>query len=85
MASLATVVQSRPLLAYALCWGTILFETAFVVAAILPRNALLVLLAVGAAFHVAVAIMMGLNGFVWSFVATYPAILYLNQVITKHF
>jgi hypothetical protein len=78
------VVQSWPPLAYALCWGTILFESAFVMAPILPQQALLVLLAVAATFHVAVAIIMGLNGFVWSFVATYPAILYLNQVITKH-
>jgi hypothetical protein len=54
------------------------------VAPILPRQALLVLFAVAATFHVAVAITMGLNGFVWSFVATYPAIFYLNQVVTEH-
>jgi len=83
MRSLATIVQSWRPLAYALCWGTILFETAFVVAPILPRQALLVLLAVAATFHVVVAIAMGLNGFVWSFVATYPAIFYVNHVVTE--
>jgi hypothetical protein len=84
MRSLATVVQKWPALAYVLCWGTISLETAFVVAPMLPQQALLVLVAVAAMFHVAVAIAMGLNGFVWSFVATYPAIFYLNQVVTEH-
>jgi hypothetical protein len=32
-------------------------------------------------FHVAAAVIMGLNTFVWAYAATYPAILYLNQVL----
>lgn len=35
----------------------------------------------GAAFHVANAFLMGLNSFVFSFVATYPAVIYLNHVL----
>ncbi len=31
------------------------------------------------AFHVTLAFVMGLNGFLWAFVATYPAVIYCNE------
>ncbi len=76
-----TVVQRSASLARVLCWVTISFETAFVVAPILPPLPLLALLTAAALFHVGTALVMGLNGFVWSFVATYPAIVFLNQAV----
>lgn len=75
----AAVAARHPAVSRALCWATIGFETAFLVAPLLPLPALLGLLAVAAAFHVGNAALMGLNGFLWAFVATYPAIVFLNQ------
>ncbi len=85
MRSPADLVRRWPLLAVAACWTTIAFETAFAVAPVLPLPALLVLFGVAASFHAVVAVTMGLNGFFWAFVATYPAIVYLNQIVTALF
>lgn len=79
---LSTLVRSIPGLALILCWGTIAFESSFVLAPFLPSVLLLGLLATAAAFHVGTALVMGLNGFLWAFVATYPAIVFLNQTVT---
>jgi hypothetical protein len=79
MRSLGSVTQKFPFVSLLLCWITIVFETAFLAAPVLPRIALLMLLLVAGLFHLSVAYAMGLNGFFWSFVATYPAILFLNE------
>jgi len=81
----AKVVQSSPLLALAACWGTIVFETAFILAPILSGTPLIILCSVAVVFHATIAVIMGLNGFFWSFLATYPAIAYLNQAVTSLF
>jgi len=80
---LASQVQKSPCLALAMCWGVIAFESTFIFAPILPPVALLALLGVAALFHACVALTMGLNGFFWSFLAAYPAIVYLNQALTS--
>ncbi|HEV3047726.1 MAG TPA: hypothetical protein VGY13_10225 [Solirubrobacteraceae bacterium] len=80
----AALLRRRPALARAMCWGTIAFEASFVLAPFLPLPGLLALLAVAASFHVGSAAIMGLNGFLWAFVATYPAIVFLNQAVTGH-
>lgn len=71
-------------LALAVCWATIVLQTAFIFAPILPETPLLILCCLTAVFHALVAVIMGLNGFFWSFVATYPAIIYLNQAVTTY-
>jgi hypothetical protein len=43
-----------------------------------PRVAL-AFITVGATFHVAVGLCMGLNIFFWSFAATYPAVYYFAE------
>jgi hypothetical protein len=76
-------IDRHPTLGRTLCWGTIVFEISFVGAIFLPFAVLIGLLAVAASFHLASAAFMGLNGFLWVFVATYPAIVYVNlQVAT---
>ena len=42
---------------------------------------LILFLAWGVVFHIANAFTMGLNTFFWSFLATYPALLYLWHVL----
>jgi hypothetical protein len=77
--SLAKLIQPRAFVSLVMCWMTIVFETSFLVAPVLPQMALVVLLLVAGLFHACVAYAMGLNGFFWSFVATYPTILFLNE------
>ena len=57
----------------------ILWESAFPFVLFLPAPAAAAVLVVGALFHLSNAFVMGLNTFVWSFIATYPAILYCVQ------
>jgi hypothetical protein len=51
-------------------------ECLFPLALVTPLPVSLALLAGGLAFHLLAAVFMGLNTFLWSFAATYPAILY---------
>lgn len=81
----ATVVQQSPVLQYALCWSTIIFEIGFVSALFLPLPLLVALLVIGVMFHASIAVVMGLNGFFWAFVSTYPSAIFLNQAIRASF
>ncbi|WP_405833249.1 MULTISPECIES: hypothetical protein [unclassified Streptomyces] len=78
---LAAAVRRVPGAALFTSWVTMTFESLFVLAPFLPRVPLFTLLGVAVLFHASTAAVMGLNGFLWSFVATYPAIIYLNGVI----
>jgi len=62
-----------------MCWFTILFEVSFFVVLFSDGTVLYALLAVGLMFHVANAVFMGLGGFLFAFVATYPAVVFLNS------
>jgi hypothetical protein len=72
----ARFLHGRPGLTKALSWGVVAAEVAFPLALILSYPYGLVLLGWGLVFHAANALVMGANSFFWSFVATYPAILY---------
>jgi hypothetical protein len=74
--SRALMLRSHQRLALALCWGTMLGECAFPLVLAVPLPLTVLLLSVTAAFHVLTAIEMGLNGFVWAFGSTYPAIIF---------
>lgn len=56
--------------------GMILLETLFPISVLGPRWLLLGFLLWGIAFHISNAVFMGLNTFLWSFLATYPTICY---------
>lgn len=58
-------------------WAVMLFELAFPLS-FFDARVLSVALAVAALFHVANACLFGLNRFVWSWIATYPALLWLQ-------
>jgi hypothetical protein len=72
----AVLLSTRHRLAVTLCWNTMLGECAVPLALVLPLPAALVVLGGAALFHIMTAIDMGLNGFVWAFGSTYPAILF---------
>lgn len=67
----------HPRLGAAASLGVLGWESTFAVAMLGPRPVAYAYLAVGAAFHVANAALMGLDTFLLAFGATYPAIVWL--------
>lgn len=65
----------RPLVCVALAWMVMLFEFAFPLVLLVPVEARWVWLAAGLSFHLANAVLLGLNRFAWAWAATYPALL----------
>ncbi|MFD4033476.1 hypothetical protein ACFWVP_23935 [Streptomyces sp. NPDC058637] len=82
VAAVTVFVQKSPMLALSLCWGVIAFEVTFILAPILPLPVLAALLGTAALFHLCCAVVMGLNGFFWSFLSAYPAVIFLNRAVT---
>lgn len=70
----APVARYLPCISKAMCWFVILFECAFPALWFAPKPVVVVLLLMGVSFHAGVAVLMGLNVFFWSFLATYPAV-----------
>lgn len=67
---------ARPTTARWVSRGLSLSETVFPLVLLAPSSLLPFFLAWGVAFHLTCAVIMGLDCFVWAFVATYPAITY---------
>ncbi|MDN4521631.1 hypothetical protein [Mycolicibacterium austroafricanum] len=74
-------LTGRPLLGLAACWAVILFEMGFVAVLFVDQRAMWGLLAVGVLFHASTAVLMGLNGFLLAFTATYPAVAYAHHLL----
>jgi hypothetical protein len=64
--------------------GVAFGDSAIAFAAVLPPPVSAGLLAFGLVLHVGIAAVLGLNTFVWSFVATYPAVLYVSAHLYGH-
>lgn len=79
----AARLQGRPALGRLLCWLVIAFEIMFVASLIAGPRAMWAMLAVGVLFHASTALLMGLNSFFFAFVATYPAIVVLNELVHR--
>lgn len=76
----AAVVRHRPA-ALTLAWAVMLLESLFPLALLAPPAVCLAVLAALAAFHVATALVMGLNTYPFAFLATYPCIMMANAII----
>jgi hypothetical protein len=74
--ALARFLARRLALARALSIFLVIWECTFPLALIVPRPMAYAMVASGALFHLSNGILMGLNDFLWLFVATYPALLY---------
>lgn len=68
----------RPRLLLVMSWVVMLFELAFPLT-LISQSSLMVGLVVAAIFHLANACLFGLNRFFWTWLAAYPAILWLQQ------
>ncbi len=77
----ADVLEHRRWLNLFLCWTVILVETLFPLALLLPEPWGWTFIAWGVLFHLLNAIIMGLNSFLWAFLATYPAIVYTSSQV----
>ncbi len=67
-----------PRLLWTMSWGVMLLELAFPLA-LLHAHALYVALTLAALFHLANALLFGLNRFLWTWLAAYPALLWFQQ------
>lgn len=72
------LTRSRTL-AKALSAAVITYECLFPLILVIPQEWAIAGLIVGVLFHVGAAFIMGLNTFVWTFAATYPAVLFVNS------
>lgn len=77
----AELVKARPMLGGVLSIAVIAVEIAVPCALLLPAPMAEFLLLAAFAFHLATAVIMGLNIFVWAFLATYPAILHCRDLL----
>jgi hypothetical protein len=67
-----------PRLLRAMSWGVMGFELAMPLGLLNPF-ALIVALSVAACFHLANAMLFGLNRFVWAWIAAYPSLIWLQE------
>lgn len=72
----ASLVRGRDGACMALSWFVMLFECSFPLALAFGQTGFVVFAVLGICFHITNAMIMGLNTFVWAFLATYPAILF---------
>lgn len=75
----ARVLSASPFLNLLLSWSVILLECSFLLAAFVPIPILYCLLFCMFLFHVGASVVMGLNTFLWTFSATFPFIILINQ------
>jgi hypothetical protein len=62
-----------------LSWATVAWEVSFPVVLVAPREVCLGYFACGVLFHLGTAFTMGLNKFIWPFLALYPAAIYCTM------
>ncbi len=74
-------LSANPRIARASCWGIIIFECAAPLLIFVGRTPCIIFLACALTFHIAIAAIMGLNNFLWSFGAAFPAILFLSASV----
>lgn len=75
------MVMRYPVVALTIAWGVILIETLFPIALVAPLPVLAAALAGMAVLHMSIAFAMGLNTYVFAFVAAYPSVLMLAQYL----
>lgn len=77
-------LQKYPAANRFLCWNVIIMESIFPLCLFLPWEFSLIFLIWGFIFHFFTAVIMGLNSFFWAFMATYPAIYFVNHQMSWH-
>jgi hypothetical protein len=78
-AGLAELLRRNPTFGRLLAPLLIVWQCSFPMVLVAPAPVGFVILGIGVLFHLTNAYFMGLNTFVWSFLATYPAIIFCIQ------
>lgn len=65
-----------------LCWLVILFELLFPIVLLLSFKTQIIIILLGVLFHLGIAIIMGLNNFLFAFLAAYPSLYFTLQNIS---
>lgn len=76
----AKILHNRVRMSQLVGWQVIIFECLFPIVLLTTEYAWVFFL-LGILFHLGVAVTMGLNSFLWSFLATYPAIYFCSKKI----
>jgi hypothetical protein len=71
----------RDMVSFVFCWIVMLFEVLFPLLFFCDSNVLIYGLSFGVIFHFMIALTMGLNDFLWSFSAAYPAFYFASMSI----
>jgi hypothetical protein len=74
--ALAAWLDRRVVVSLVLCWATIVWEVSFPVVLVAPRPVVWCYLGCGVLFHPSTAVVMGLNKFIWAFLALCPAAIF---------
>lgn len=80
---LYAVLDRSPALCLLGAWSVMLFEVFFPIVLVVDQRFVHVFLAVGVLFHLSNAVFMRLNGFLIAFPASYPAVVYVNDLLTS--
>ena len=75
------LLGERPLVGRVASAAVILLECGFFLSLIIPLDYSWPILAAGALFHIGNAVISGLNTFVWSYLALYPALVFCNHAV----
>lgn len=81
--NVSRLLRSFPVLSVVATYLVLIFECTFPLVFFLPFPYSLVYLALGCGFHVANAWLMGLNLFLWTFLATYPAVAHCSYWLSR--
>jgi len=79
--SFAKILIDKPFISKLVCWCVIIFECSFPVLIFTGLQTTFFLIILGILFHLSISIFMRFNSFFWSFIATYPALLYISVEI----
>ena len=78
---LTHILVKHRIIALTLAWGTILIESLFPLALLAPMPVLIAAFGGMALLHLSIAFAMGLNTYTFAFVAAYPSVFLLAQVL----
>ena len=82
--AVAGILIKKPFLSKLICWGVLIFECGLPILVFTGIQATMIFIVVGILFHLSIAILMRLNAFFWTFVATYPAIIFFANAFQKY-
>lgn len=81
---IAGYLQNKQLAIKLLTWSTVAVEAAFPLVLMTGYPGMIVFLGWGLTFHLMNALVMGLNSFLWAFLATYGAIIYCCLQLSEY-